>query len=400
MFPPGAAFLTGLLLAAAFVRADELLYAYEGDVLPYHPSGGWIIADACGGQDACSEHLGDGVFALEWSIFGDFANYDLDLGTPSSPPPEPPFWVEWRYASLKPLGTNQGADGAFWVDYRNVGNLLYIFGDAVVSEDAGTVRGGFAIGQFRTDRLETPDDGSHCVFVNGRLFICGGPRPDDGYSSLQFRGRGPIAIGQFNRNSWDYIRYGRITYGEKIIASDPPAGFLDARGHAGLDRFLVRYDSPNYVLIDEITVSVEGTKGLRDEGTEDRTVAHQKVGTFSPFDAPVVTATGRRDYGPPDEVEIVLDRAIPFRATTRFTFDDGTAVNVVEFTFAPGDTDGDGDADLADFSYLQNCTGDSDEATEPRGGGFAGPCLALDADADSAIDLPDHADFLTHFAGP
>ena len=95
-----------------------------------------------------------------------------------------------------------------------------------------------------------------------------------------------------------------------------------------------------------------------------------------------MVATRRLDNGPPETVEIVLDRPIPYNATTRFTFNDGVGVQSVEFTYAPGDIDGDGDADLRDFAAFQNCFGNSP---------VAGVCLPLDSNADSAIDLLDFA---------
>ena len=98
----------------------------------------------------------------------------------------------------------------------------------------------------------------------------------------------------------------------------------------------------------------------------------------------VVIATRRLDNGPPDLVEIVLDRPIPYNATTRFTFNDGVAVNVVEYTFAPGDTDGAGDADLNDFAAFQNCYGLSPVAQS---------CLVFDFNADLDVDLLDFAAF-------
>ena len=109
-------------------------------------------------------------------------------------------------------------------------------------------------------------------------------------------------------NRWDFVRYGTISAGEKLVGSDPPAGFVDARTHATLDRFTITYDQPNYVLVDEISVETTGAT------------------------LPVVLKTRRLDNGEPDTIEIVLDRPIPFDATTRFTFDDGVAVNVVEYT--------------------------------------------------------------------
>ena len=90
-------------------------------------------------------------------------------------------------------------------------------------------------------------------------------------------------------------------------------------------------------------------------------------------------------------VEIVLDRSIPYSATTRFTFNDGVLEQSIEFTYAPGDTDGDGDADLADFAAFQNCFGNSP---------VAGVCLPLDFNADSAIDLVDFGELQTIFPAP
>jgi hypothetical protein len=129
----------------------------------------------------------------------------------------------------------------------------------------------------------------------------------------------------------------------------------------------VTFDSPNYVFVDEISVDV--TEGL----------------------APIVTKTRRLDNGEPDVVEIVLDQPIPFDATTTFTLDDGVAVNVIEFTYAPGDTDGDGDADLHDFAVLQTCFGLDllDSA-----------CLPLDTITDNTIDLADYAEFEAVLSGP
>ncbi len=127
------------------------------------------------------------------------------------------------------------------------------------------------------------------------------------------------------------------------------------------------FDSPNYVYLDEITIEVTG--GV----------------------APVITQTRRRENDEPDTVEIVLDRPLPAGETTRFTFDDGVAVNVIEYTFAPGDTDGDGHADLLDVSAFLTCFG----LTSP-----AGPCWALDLNEDETIDLTDYAAFRQTITGP
>ena len=103
-----------------------------------------------------------------------------------------------------------------------------------------------------------------------------------------------------------------------------------------------------------------------------------------------MVATRRLDNGPPETVEIVLDRPIPYNAATRFTFNDGVPAQTIEFTYAPGDTDGDGDADLHDFAAFQNCFGNSP---------VAGVCLPLDFNADSAIDLLDFGAFAAALSG-
>ncbi|MGB2985637.1 MAG: hypothetical protein WBE26_07110, partial [Phycisphaerae bacterium] len=134
-----------------------------------------------------------------------------------------------------------------------------------------------------------------------------------------------------------------------------------------LDRFTVTFDSPNYVYLDEITVEVTG--GV----------------------APVVTQTRRRENDGPETVEIVLDRPIPMGETTTFTFNDGVAVNVVEYTFAPGDTNGNGLVDLFDVATFQNCF-----AQTP----LTGACHAVDLVADETLDLADYAEFQPALIGP
>ena len=104
------------------------------------------------------------------------------------------------------------------------------------------------------------------------------------------------------------VRFGTIDYGEQIVATDPPTGFSDPSLYADLDRFAVTFDAPNYVYVDEITVAVTGGE------------------------VPVVTKTRRRDNDDPESVEIVLDRPLAVGETTTFVFDDGVAVNVVEYT--------------------------------------------------------------------
>jgi hypothetical protein len=168
-------------------------------------------------------------------------------------------------------------------------------------------------------------------------------------------------------NEWDFVRYGTIGFGERIIAADPPGGFVDASRRAGLDRFAVTFDAANYVYLDEITVQATGG------------------------DAPQVVATRRRENDEPDTVEIVLDRAIPMPGTTTFTFNDGTIANTVEYTFAPGDTNGDGVVDLHEVAAMQTCFG-----RPPTDGA----CTALDLVPSNFIDQSDVAALMTLLTGP
>jgi hypothetical protein len=225
------------------------------------------------------------------------------------------------------------------------------------------------IDDFHTYRYESLDGINYQMAVDGDVFLVDAEDSGDGYHGLKFGGMGGCTSDQIPDmiNEWDFIRYGTISYGERVVGSDPPAGFVDAAKHAGIDRFAVTFDSPNYVYIDEVTVTVTGG------GT------------------PVVTQTRRRESDGPETVEIVLDRPIPMGETTRFTLSDGVAVNLVEYTFAPGDTDGDGDADLHDFAVFQRCFSRAD---------LTGACLALDFDGNHAVDLDDYAEFGATLHGP
>jgi hypothetical protein len=207
------------------------------------------------------------------------------------------------------------------------------------------------------------------VSVDGTVFVHGIDDHPNGLPYLQFGGAGGCTGDQFPNmiNEWDHVRFGTISYGEQIVSSYPPDGFVDAREYSPLDRFTVTYDSPNYVYLDEISVNV------------------------SSGEAPAVIQTRRLDNGDPETVEIVLDRPIPYDARTRFIFDDGEVTNIVAFVFAAGDTDGDGDADLHDFAAFQACFG-SDM--------LDGPCLPLDSITDDTINLADYAEFEGVLDGP
>ena len=143
--------------------------------------------------------------------------------------------------------------------------------------------------------------------------------------------------------------------------ADPPPGYLDPEEYAGLDRFAITFDAPNYVYIADITVEVSGG------------------------DVPIVTQTWRRDGDGLETLQIVLDKPIPPGEHTRFIMTDGVISNLVAYSFIQGDADGDGDLDLRDFAILENCFAQSPPT---------GLCNAFDFNDDKAIDLSDHATFV------
>ena len=100
-------------------------------------------------------------------------------------------------------------------------------------------------------------------------------------------------------DEWDFIRFGTLSEGERIIAADPPAGYLDPEQYPEVDRFTVTFDSPAYVYVDDITIEVTG--GV----------------------TPAVIQTRRAEDDPADTLEVVLDRPIPMGERTTFYFDTG-----------------------------------------------------------------------------
>ena len=357
-------FIGTLALRASL--ADDVLYRYEGNVLPYDESAGWLWG---GCETPCSESVENGHLVLEWTG-GESVNYTYIISNDAGEPPLPPtLWVEWAFRSNHPIPPNfYSCDGTFATNYDHVYDLVRMFGDAVISFSGDHAVLGLDINEFHTYRFESLDGANYRFSVDGLVFVDAIDFKASGLAYLQMRGRGACVPNLLPTvNEWDFVRYGTISYGEQIVAAGPPQGFLDAREHAALDRFAVTFDSPNYVYLDEIGVDVTGSV------------------------APVVTQTRRRDNDEPDTVEIVLDRPIARGETTRFTFDDGIAVNVVEYTFAPGDTDGDGDADLRDIAASQRCFGLTD---------LTGPCWALDLDESEHIDHTDHAALVSSLTGP
>ena len=303
-----------ILLAGQRARADDVLYAYEGDVLPYDESAGWVVFDPC--EDPCSDWNEDGHFVLHWSEPGDLVNYHFwVVQSPDGLPPT--FWVEWRFRSNNPLGGNlRGCDGSFAVGYDRLHDSVYMEGDVATSADGGGAVFGLDIDEFHTYRFESLD-GTHYRFsVDGLVFSETIQSKTPGGAYVQMHGLGGCGGEQPNTvNEWDFVRYGTIGKGEIIVATDPPEGLLNPNEYPDRDSFTVTFDQPNYVYIDDITVNVTGG------------------------DTPVVIQTLRLDNGDSKTVQIVLDRSLTIDQTTTFTFNDAagtvadtTVVNVVEYT--------------------------------------------------------------------
>ncbi len=367
-------FLKATILGISFgglsSLADEALYQYEGDVVPYDESAGWIIADPC--DPPCSEDLQDGHFILRWPIPNNFANYAFIIAQPPEKPPET-LWVEWRFRSNHPLGLNFfTCDGAFSIKYGGMLEVVWMYGDAAISFSGGGFVLGLELDAFHTYRFESLDGVNYWISVDGHVFIVDADDNPNGLHRLQFSGDGGCASDWIPDmvNEWDMVRYGTIAYGEQIIATDPPGGFLDPNVYPAMDRFAVTFDSPNYVYIDEITVEVSGG------------------------DTPVVTQSWRRDGDGPETLEIVLDAPIPLGQHTRFILDDGVAVNIVDYSYILGDADGDGDLDLDDFAAFADCVTTGGPNTPAPAS-----CAFADMDADTDVDLADFQLFQLAFTG-
>ncbi len=351
--------LTVLVVAVVPAFADDVWYRYEGDVLPHDVAAGWTVYDPCDG--VCYESLEVGRYRTDF-FGGGNGSYNLHFRVTSvDDDPPPTFWVEWRHRSNQLLPpTSSTCNAHFVVAHNTIFESVYCFSDAVFTHGGDGVTG-LTTDEFHTYRYESPDAAAYWFSVDGFVFTqsVGYKGPFGVY--LQFGNVGGCFGATFPvTNEFDFVRFGTIAYGERVIATDPPSGFVDASIHPTLDRFAVTFDEANYVYIDEVSVGVTG--GI----------------------APVVTQTRRRESDEPDTVEIVLDRPIPHGESTRFTFFDGVATNIVEYTYAPGDTDGDGSVTLADVAAFQNCLGAES---------LIGACLALDLDHSHALDLADFAIF-------
>ncbi len=339
---------------------------YEGDMTPAMHSPVWQI-DPC--TFPCTESIANGHFRMQWAQANDPVGYYWRIAQLPDLPPNS-LWVEWRFRSNHPIGPIfDSCDGRMSIKYRNTHEVVYMYGDWARSFDAVSTVNGLTLNEFHTYRFESPNGADYCVSVNGVDFIVDSMTiADNGLHRFEFSGRGGCNNDQFPNmeNAWDFVRYGTISYGEAVVGSDPPVGDLSAIGYPDRTRFTVTYDSPNFVYVDEISVTVEDFAG---------------VTSVAPMSYPMVTQTRRLDNGPPEVVEIVLDKPIPHAAVTTFTLTDGVATNIIEYTLSPADADGDGRATLADFAHFQNCF---------RPGAASSFCRTFDLSRNGSIDLTDH----------
>jgi hypothetical protein len=75
--------------------------------------------------------------------------------------------------------------------------------------------------------------------------------------------------------------------------------------------------------------------------------------------------------------------------------------NVIEYTVALGDTDGDGRVTLRDFSYFQTCFGSPTGASgDAPYGSPTGVCRALDLDVDGQVSGDDFRVMFPLIRGP
>ena len=306
-------------LVAAPIWADELLYQYEGDVLPYDDESPWsnrywIVADAC--EDPCSESLDDGTFVLQWPHAGNAANYHFWIVDPEPEPPDDPpdsLWVEWQFRSNHPLGPNFiGCDGRMAIRYPASLEVTYMYGDAAISSGGADGVDGLDLDAFHTYRFESLDGVHYRVSVDGFVFRESAQHADPTpYPYMQFSGQGGCLNDEIPDmvNEWDFIRYGTPDEGEEIESTDPPSGRLDPGEYAGLDRFRVTFNEPNYVYIDDVSVDTTERAGL------------------------TVIQTRRPPNGDPYTVEIVLNGPLPLDATTTISIDVGTQVRTFEYWF-------------------------------------------------------------------
>ena len=275
------------------------MFAYEADALPV--DAGWEVFDPC--TPPCSEQIVNGQLVLEWPAnFSDVVNYHRFISQPPDLPPDS-LWVEWRFKSIRERPVSGfTCDSRVTVAYFVQPKTVLLYGDGAEAPGGEGFVFGLPVDTFRTFRFESTDGQTFAFFIDGAFLFGASESPLENDPYIQFGGRGACWPSLVERNTWDYVRYGTIMKGEGIIASDPLSGVLSSLEYPSLDRFAVTFDAPNYVKVSEIAV----------------------------------LQTRRNDNYPPDTLEILLDQPLTVGETTTFTFNDGEAINIVEYTLEPG----------------------------------------------------------------
>jgi hypothetical protein len=350
-----------LATISTVASADDLVFSWEGNIKITDPVAGWIC-ETCPGN--CFESIEDGNYIVSWNRPGGRIYCGRILATPSDPGFET-LWAEWRFRADQPRPPNfftcyvtasltQAWDGYF------VGQPVLLWGDRAVSNEGGDSIP-FALNEFHTFRIELIEGRTFRISVDGIVFNTGqGKEVAFAYnSSTILEDNGACVDGtHMARKEYDYFRVGTISRGEQVVGSDPPAGLIDFGCTGEVRSFTVTFDAPNYVYVNDIAV-------------------------FPPqFTFPRVVATRRQHNGPPEVVEIVLDRPLPL-GTTRFLINDGVIVNEVVYTVVSSDADGDGRPDLCD-----NCI----EVVNPDQTDWDGDGLGNACDNCPEISNPDQSD--------
>jgi len=298
-----------ILAVVASARADELLFEYTADVLPYAEGGGFPVVNFCENPDFCPETIENGHLVVRWvDLRGDSINYFHRI--PGSPET---LWVEWRFRSnliVSPLFPT--CNGSIKVQFREIGDRVSLNGDHVEGGGGGQAIFGLALDEFYTVRFESRDGLNYEWSVDGRVLRTRIGTNNNLPGVVNFGGSGCVPRGPNDtlRDEWDFVRYGTISDGEAIVATNPPGGDVDANTYPNLDSFIVTFDRPGFVRVDDVTVSV--TDGS---------------------DPPVVLWTRRLDNDTADRVQIVLDRPLLLGTTTTFTLDTGGEPQTVTYTY-------------------------------------------------------------------
>ncbi len=354
----GLAIVVGIAVPAP-VYSDQIEFAYEAtDTFPWES--GFLGPGAC--SFSCVDWLEDGHYVANVDP-GDgngVYNYHRWITMPGGQEPAT-LWVECAFRSNYSYLDSNGFvldDGRFKVEYDETvaSPSTYLWGDAAFDSSVCCAVTGMAMGEFHTHRFEIADGLSSRRWADGKLLMqtticCEGA----GTTYIQFGGSagglggGPDGLGYPNMtDEWNYIRYGLITFGEVVIASDPPSGYIDPRQDRpvgmpqtlqGLDRFTVTFNEPNGLHIGNITVESTAPVALR----------------------PNVQWVTRPEGDDGDTWEIRLDKRIPPGHRTRFIISDEAdavavgqvgASSVVEYAYLPADVNGDETANTQDLLAL------------------------------------------------